>query len=96
MFVDSVKIVARAGHGGNGCVALLREAFRPKGGPCGGDGGRGGDIVLEVDPELAALAGWLVRGQQPQVADTQIAVVGVCRLGDRRCSRAVSSLTDGL
>ncbi len=46
MFVDSVKIVARAGHGGNGCVALLREAFRPKGGPCGGDGGRGGDIVL--------------------------------------------------
>ena len=31
MFVDSVKIVARAGHGGNGCVALLREAFRPKG-----------------------------------------------------------------
>ena len=48
MFVDSVKIVARAGHGGNGCVALLREAFRPKGGPCGGDGGRGGDIVLEA------------------------------------------------
>ncbi len=48
MFVDSVKIVDRAGHGGNGCVALLREAFRPKGGPCGGDGGRGGDIVLEA------------------------------------------------
>ena len=48
MFVDSVKIVARAGNGGNGCVALLREAFRPKGGPCGGDGGRGGDIVLEA------------------------------------------------
>ena len=48
MFVDSVKIFARAGHGGNGCVALLREAFRPKGGPCGGDGGRGGDIVLEA------------------------------------------------
>ena len=48
MFVDSVKIVARAGHGGNGCVALLRDAFRPKGGPCGGDGGRGGDIVLEA------------------------------------------------
>jgi len=48
MFIDSVKISARAGHGGNGCVALLREAFRPKGGPCGGDGGRGGDIILEA------------------------------------------------
>ncbi|MGA0407165.1 MAG: Obg family GTPase [Limisphaerales bacterium] len=48
MFVDSVKISVRAGHGGNGCVALLREAFRPKGVPCGGDGGKGGDVVLEA------------------------------------------------
>jgi GTP-binding protein len=52
MFIDSVKIHARAGHGGNGCVALLREAFRPKGGPCGGDGGKGGDIVLEASHDI--------------------------------------------
>lgn len=49
MFVDSVKIAARAGNGGRGCVAFLREAFRPKGGPCGGNGGKGGDVFLEAD-----------------------------------------------
>jgi GTP-binding protein len=52
MFVDEVKIHARAGHGGRGCVAFLRETFRPKGGPCGGNGGRGGDVVLEADHDL--------------------------------------------
>lgn len=52
MFVDSVKIDARAGRGGGGCVAFLREAFRPKGGPCGGNGGRGGDVFLEADINL--------------------------------------------
>lgn len=49
MFVDSVKIYVRAGNGGRGCVAFLREAFRPKGGPCGGNGGKGGDVTLEAD-----------------------------------------------
>ncbi len=49
MFVDEVKIYARAGRGGRGCVAFLRETFRPKGGPCGGNGGRGGDVILEAD-----------------------------------------------
>lgn len=49
MFVDEVKIYARAGHGGRGCVAFLRETFRPKGGPSGGNGGRGGDVILEAD-----------------------------------------------
>ncbi len=52
MFVDEVKIYARAGHGGRGCVAFLRETFRPKGGPSGGNGGRGGDVVLEADHDL--------------------------------------------
>jgi GTP-binding protein len=52
MFIDSVKIYAHAGHGGNGCVALLREAYRPKGGPCGGDGGKGGDIILEASHDI--------------------------------------------
>lgn len=52
MFVDEVKVFARAGHGGKGCVAFLREAYRPKGGPDGGNGGRGGDVILEADHDL--------------------------------------------
>jgi GTPase len=52
MFVDEVKVYARAGHGGRGCVAFLREMFRPKGGPSGGNGGRGGDVILEADHDL--------------------------------------------
>jgi GTP-binding protein len=52
MFVDEIKIYARAGHGGKGCVAFQREKYRPKGGPSGGNGGRGGDVILEGDHDL--------------------------------------------
>jgi GTP-binding protein len=52
MFVDEVKIYGRAGHGGKGCVAFLRETFRPKGGPSGGNGGRGGNVILQADHDL--------------------------------------------
>ncbi len=52
MFIDEIKVYARAGHGGKGCVAFLREAYRPKGGPSGGNGGRGGDVILEADHDL--------------------------------------------
>jgi GTP-binding protein len=52
MFIDEVRIYARAGHGGRGCVAFQREASRPKGGPSGGNGGRGGDVILEADHDL--------------------------------------------
>jgi GTPase len=47
VFIDEVKIRVKAGNGGNGCMAFRREKFVPRGGPSGGDGGRGGDIVLE-------------------------------------------------
>ncbi|MEY4690877.1 MAG: GTPase ObgE [Verrucomicrobiota bacterium] len=52
MFVDEVKVYARAGHGGKGAVAFHREAYIPKGGPSGGNGGRGGDVILEADHDL--------------------------------------------
>jgi GTPase len=52
MFIDEIKVVARAGHGGKGCVAFLREAYRPKGGPSGGNGGRGGSVILQADHDL--------------------------------------------
>ncbi len=52
MFIDEIKVFARAGHGGKGCVAFLREAYRPKGGPSGGNGGRGGNVILQADHDL--------------------------------------------
>jgi GTP-binding protein len=54
-FVDRAKIFIKAGDGGNGIVSFRREAYVPRGGPDGGDGGRGGSIFLEADPQLHTL-----------------------------------------
>ena len=54
-FIDFASIYVKAGNGGNGCTAFLREKFRPKGGPSGGDGGRGGHIILKGNKQLWTL-----------------------------------------
>lgn len=54
-FVDTVTLHLRAGKGGNGCVSVRREKFKPLGGPDGGKGGDGGDIVLVADPQTSTL-----------------------------------------
>jgi GTPase len=56
MFVDRVKVFAQAGKGGRGCVSFRREKFVPKGGPDGGDGGRGGNVVVQADRHVDNLA----------------------------------------
>ena len=55
MFCDITDIKVIAGNGGNGCMAFRREKFIPKGGPSGGDGGTGGNVVLRVNSHLNSL-----------------------------------------
>ena len=54
-FIDEAEVDVRAGDGGRGCVAFLREKHKPRGGPSGGDGGDGGDVVCVVDPGITTL-----------------------------------------
>lgn len=55
MFIDHAKIFAKSGSGGNGCVSFRREKFVPKGGPNGGDGGKGGDLIIKATSQLSTL-----------------------------------------
>ena len=89
MFTDRAVLEVRAGAGGNGALSFRREAHVPKGGPDGGDGGRGGDVVLRVDDSLRDLQAFRRRvhfrasrgghgqGSQRHGADGETLVVGV-------------------
>src|SRR6202051_3199080 len=54
-FADHALLRVQAGHGGHGCASVHREKFKPLGGPDGGNGGRGGSVILEVDPSTSTL-----------------------------------------
>ncbi len=54
-FIDESRIFVKSGDGGNGCCSFRREKFIPKGGPNGGDGGRGGDVIIRADKSVHTL-----------------------------------------
>jgi len=61
VFIDEAKIYVKAGDGGRGCVAFLREKYRPRGGPAGGNGGKGGDVIIRVNPKMRTLLDFYYR-----------------------------------
>ena len=56
MFLDKVKIVCKAGNGGDGCISFRREKYVPNGGPDGGDGGKGGNIIFKATAQMTNLS----------------------------------------
>ena len=53
MFFDETKVFLKAGNGGDGCMSFLAKKYMPKGGPNGGNGGKGGDLILQADENVA-------------------------------------------
>ena len=66
MFVDNARIIVISGKGGDGHVSFRREKYVPDGGPDGGDGGKGGDIVFITDENINTLIDFKQKGNMPQ------------------------------
>ena len=71
MFADRAKIFIRSGKGGDGHVSFRRELYVPNGGPDGGDGGRGGDVIFEVDEGLNTLQDYRQKNLQQRMANRE-------------------------
>jgi GTP-binding protein len=78
-FIDEALLEARAGNGGAGCTSFRREKFIPRGGPDGGDGGKGGDVIFRVDPNLNTLVNF--RNQKYLIAKNGQSGAGNKRTG---------------
>ncbi len=85
MFLDRARLSVRGGNGGRGVISFRREAHVPRGGPDGGDGGRGGDVVLRVDPEQTTLGAF-------QFRRTHAAEAGQAGAGKNRSGKAGADL----
>jgi GTPase len=88
-FIDEARVFVHAGKGGNGAIAFLREKYRPFGGPAGGDGGRGGSVIFEVDEGLSTLLDFKY---QPRL----VARDGEPGRGKQQYGRAGDDLTVGV
>src|SRR5712692_1546023 len=86
MFLDRARVLIRGGDGGKGVISFRREAHVPRGGPDGGDGGRGGDVILRVDDQLASLGDY--RNRQ-----THAATSGSAGGGSNKSGKAGGDLT---
>ena len=85
MFIDRVIVQVKAGTGGSGATSFRREKFVPMGGPDGGDGGRGGDVIVRGDRNLATLLDYTYRDRgKPSAAST-------ARAPTRPAARATTS-----
>ena len=92
-FTDISRINVCGGDGGAGCMSFRREAFVPKGGPDGGDGGRGGNVVIQADAQLSSLIeGETLEALVGRLGATPDPILRSCMARSRRFPRAMWSL----